>query len=344
MSVPPASLPVLAGGAASRASGGRNGLRQHLVREGSGLCGMQHGRSWFRPATVSRTAPGHGDSAAALPVCRARLSSRAYCPAAPFTSPARFPCQVVAFPLCLSAACASAVHPECRGRLSIAYQITGDQLQVTIEVACHTDRTQVLTTIGWADCIDDVSRGVLTNALRAAADECCPVRIHAFAVAARDLFKHVSRTLAARPWRRSRHRAGHPARHGSAGPCNAETDALHGGLPAAIDDLRNACRLRPRLTITDRAEADRFIHEALSALQLLYASFGSYLEHALRPLEPHVSREAVRAFVLETRGEVDELAACHTVGDVYVESLTITEPGDNAIILEVEASLGNAGP
>ena len=112
---------------------------------------------------------------------------------------------------------------------------------------------------------------------------------------------------------------------------------------AAIDALRRDARLRPRVTATDRA-ASRLVNEALSALQALYALFGSYLEHALQPLEPHISREAVRAFILETRDEVDALAACHTAGDVYLESLTITAPGDSPISLEVEASLGAAGP
>ena len=197
---------------------------------------------------------------------------------------------------------------------------------------------QVLTTIGWADCIDDVSRRVLTNALHAAADECCPVRIHAFATAARDLFQHTCETLTPCP-----------AHHGLSRRISAETGAPHGDLLssskglAAIDHLRNDARLRPRITVTDRA-ATRLVNEALSALQELYALFGDYLEQALQPLEPLIGRDAIHAFVLETRAEVDELAACHTVGDVYVECLTITEPDDKAIRLEVEAALGVAEP
>lgn len=233
-----------------------------------------------------------------------------------------------------SSPCAPASRPDRRGRLGIAYQITGDQLQVTIEVACRTDRMQVLTTIGWADCIDNVSRRVLTNALHAAADECCPVRLHAFAAAARDLFQHTCETLTPCP-----------AHHGLSKRISAATGAPHGGLLssskglAAIDHLRNDARLRPRVTGTNRA-ATRLVNEALSALQELYALFGDYLEQALQPLEPFIGRDAIHAFVLETRAEVDELAACHTVGNVYVESLTITEPGDEAISLEVEAALG----
>ena len=240
-----------------------------------------------------------------------------------------------------STAGAPASRPDCRGRLSIGYQITGDQLQVTIEVACQTDRMQVLTTIGWASRIDDVSRCVLTNALHAAADECCPVRIHAFAAAARDLFKHAAKALAARHKDRARRRCfRHPAAARPSDNVIPEPGPLHDQLLAAIDDLRNTARLRPRITATDRAEAGRCVAEALSALHGLYALLGSYLEHALQPLEPLIGRDAIHAFVLETRAEVDELAACHTAGDVYLESLTVTEAGDKTVSLEVEGALG----
>ena len=43
---------------------------------------------------------------------------------------------------------------------------------------------------------------------------------------------------------------------------------------------------------------------------------------------------------LEARRELDELAACRTVDEVYVETLTITEMGDKAVSFEVEGSLG----
>ena len=213
---------------------------------------------------------------------------------------------------------------------------------------------QALTTLGWAGCIDAVSRRLLMDALRTAAHPGNPARLPVFAAAARDLFKHTSKTLAPHPERRMRRRrAAHPARDRPSdtfiAAAGARADALHDDLlsssqgRAAIDTLRRDARLRPRVTLTDRAAA-RLVNEALSALQALYALFGSYLEHALQPLEPHISRDAVRAFVLETRDEVDDLAACHTLGDLYLESLTITAPGDSPISLEVEGSLGAAGP
>ena len=84
------------------------------------------------------------------------------------------------------------------------------------------------------------------------------------------------------------------------------------------------------------------MRDTLPALHGLFATLGTYLEHALQPLEPHISRHAVRAFVLETRGEVDELAACHTAGDVYLESLSATTAGNKSVCIEVEGSLGVA--
>ena len=244
--------------------------------------------------------------------------------------------------------------PACRGRLAIGFQMTGGQLQVTIEVACHTDRMQVLTTIGWAQCIDACSRRLLTDALRTtahpdplrrAAHPDPFARLPVFAATARDLFRHAAKTLPPHPSNRTRrHRAACPARHRPSHALAAEPGIEAPPLPAAACALRNAARLQPHVTITDRAAADRCVAQALSALHGLYASFGSYLEHALQPLEPHVTRQAVRAFVLETRAELDELATCHRLGNVYTETLTITEPSDNAITLEIEAALGNAGP
>ena len=78
---------------------------------------------------------------------------------------------------------------------------------------------------------------------------------------------------------------------------------------------------------------------ATDPLQGLFASLGIYLEQALQPLEPHISRDAVRAFILETRHELDDLAACIADADMCAEILTVTEPGDKAISLEVHASL-----
>ena len=288
-----------------------------------------------------------------MATARRRLPRPAAMPARPGASavppsPSRHP------PACLpkpspfpppSTAGAPASHPDCRGRLSIAYHISADRLQGQIEFAYRTDWTQVLTTLLWGGRIDHVSRRLLTGALRAAIDEACPARLPAFAAAARDLFRHASQTLAAR--HRDRARRGcsrHPTRDGLPDNVIPEPGPLHDELLAAIDALRNHARLRPRVTVVEGAEADRSLQEALSALQSLFDAIGDYLEQVLQPLATHVGRHALHAFILETRREVDELAACHTVGEGYVEALTITEPDDNAISLEVEASLGGVAP
>lgn len=202
---------------------------------------------------------------------------------------------------------------------------------------------QVLTTIGWADCLDHVSRRLLTDALRAAAHPDNSACLHVFAVAARDLFRHASHTLAARHKGRARRRCfRHPSRAELSDPF--VPGPLHDELLVAIDDLRNHARLRPRVAVVESADADRSLQEALSALRSLFDSIGDYLEQVLQPLAPHVGRHALQAFIHETRREVDELAACHTVGDVYVESLTISETDGKAISLEVEGALGCGMP
>ena len=241
------------------------------------------------------------------------------------------------------AACDSAVCPDCRGRLSIGFQITADRFQAQVEYAYRTDRTQVLTTILWGGRFGDVSRRTLTDALRAAADDAHPVRIRAFAAAARDSFRHTSRILAARQKSLSRrgcfgHRKHAPlpdGYHSQAGP-------IHDELLAVTRDLRNHARRRPRLTVVEGAGANASLQQALSPLQELSDLLGDYLQHVLQLLTLPVGRHAIHAIILETRRAVDELAGRHTAGDVYVEELTVTESDDKAISLEVEGWLGAA--
>lgn len=129
---------------------------------------------------------------------------------------------------------------------------------------------------------------MLINAFQIAARLANPARLHVFA-AARDLLRYTSKTLGPDPTGRVRRRTAYPARCHSAGPFIA--DALHGDLLAAIHALRNDARHRPHVTVSDRTAADRFLADtdATSVLQGLYDLFGSYLEQALQPIEPHVS-------------------------------------------------------
>ena len=240
----------------------------------------------------------------------------------------------------LSAACTPAVRPDCRGRVSIGYLITRDQLQGTVEFAYQTDSTKVLTTILWAGRLDDFSRRVLTEALRVAADEGQLVRIHGFAAAARELFRHILHGLA--------RRAGYATWAAMPDDLMAEAGAgpgpWHDELLAAIDELSKAAHVRPRGIVMERADADRVVREALSALKGLFVSVGRYLEQVLQALDTPMGRGIANAFILEARRELDELAACRTVGEVYVESLTVMELGDKSVSLEVEGSLGAAAP
>ena len=43
--------------------------------------------------------------------------------------------------------------------------------------------------------------------------------------------------------------------------------------------------------------------------------------------------------VEETRGELDDLAACHVAGERYVETFTVTELGERWVSVEVEGAL-----
>ena len=188
--------------------------------------------------------------------------------------------------------------------------------------------------------IDDFSRRVLTGALRAAADEGRPICLNVFAAAARELFRHTLQTLA--------RRAGYATWVGLSDDFMAEADAGAGlwrdELLAAIDELSKTAHVRPGVIVTERAEADRFVREALSALQGICTSVGRYLEQVLQALDTPMGRGVAYAFILEARRELDELAACRAVGEVYVEDLIITELDDKSRRLEVEGSLGTPVP
>ena len=87
------------------------------------------------------------------------------------------------------------------------------------------------------------------------------------------------------------------------------------------------------------------MREALSALQGLFVSVGRYLEQVLQALDDaDGSRHRRNAFILEARRELDELAACCTADEVYVEALTVTELGDKSESLVVEVSLDVMNP
>ena len=232
----------------------------------------------------------------------------------------------------------------CRGRLKIGFLITENQLQGTVEFGYRTDSTQLQTTIVWAGRTDDLSRKVLTEALAIAARKGCPIHIHVFAAAALQLFRHTSQTLAPHAGgRRCRRRATYTTRESPSDALPPESSAnaasLHDRLLMAIDELSRRIHLQPPLVVTEGVEAEQFMAEALLTLQGLSDSIGRHLEQALQALEPHITREAVRAFNLETRQELDELAACCTADEVYAETLTVTESADKSESLVVEVSL-----
>lgn len=91
--------------------------------------------------------------------------------------------------------------------------------------------------------------------------------------------------------------------------------------------------------MTDRAGVERSLRQALSALRQLLADVGRHLEDALKPLEPFIGRGFVRALILDSCGELDELAACCSAGGLYVEDLTVTA----SVGLEVEGFLNREG-
>ena len=216
-------------------------------------------------------------------------------------------------------------------RLRISYQVTADRLQGELEFAYRTHWTHVLTTVLWGGRIDDASRRLLVEALHLAAGEASPVHLHVFAAATSDLFTHASHLLAVR----HRDRAGVPD---TLVPVSGAAP-LHDGLLAAARRLRRAARLRPGVTVVVDGESADSLRATQWALQGVFNSMRDYLEQVLKPLTPHVSRDAIHAVILRTRREVNALAACRALGDVYAETLAVTESHDGSLTIDIEGSL-----
>ena len=199
------------------------------------------------------------------------------------------------------------------------------------------------TTILWGGRIDDVSRRVLTGALRTAADEAHPVRIHAFSAAARDLFRHTLRSLPAYDKGGPRAEYFAPAaRHRLPESCITESGPPKEELRAVIADLRRYTRLQPCGTLVEGSGAGGYVKEALPAILGMFDSMTDFLEQALQPLTRHIGRYAVRAFTLETRAELEELAARRMDYRMYTENLIVTQMSPRCVCVELEACLGAA--
>ncbi|MDE0205683.1 MAG: hypothetical protein OXP66_06630 [Candidatus Tectomicrobia bacterium] len=221
-------------------------------------------------------------------------------------------------------------------RLRIAFRITGRQLQGTVDIACRTDRMHTRTTILWCRRIDDFSRRLLADALRAG-DPGEPVRIQAFAAAARDLLRYTLRTLiTSHKDRPLRARFGHSPRHPQPPGCIDDSARRRDELLAAIADLLGHTRLRPRVTVVQGAEAAGSLSQALSAVVAMTDSIVDFLEQVLQPLP--------RAFVLEIRAEFEDLAPRRMDHQVYTQRLTATRVSARTVCVELEACPGCAQP
>ena len=221
-----------------------------------------------------------------------------------------------------------------RNRLRIGFRITRRRLQGTVEVDCRTGRIHTQTTILWCRRIDDFSRRVLADALRVG-DPAQPVRIHAFAAAARDLLRYTLRTLIT--FHKGRPLGacfGHSPRHRRPPGCIPGSARRKEELHAAIGDLLSRTRLRPCVTVVQGAEAAGSLSQAVLAVVGMTDSIVDFLEQVLQPLP--------RPFVLEIRAEFDDLAPRPMDHQVYTQRLIVTRVSAKTVCVELEACPGPA--
>lgn len=209
-----------------------------------------------------------------------------------------------------------------------------------------------------ASLLDDFSHQVLTGALRVATDKGNPIRLNLFAAAIRELFGHILHILAPdsevtncswyvqEPNTRGptrRQRAKYATQGGLSDEFIAEAgvdiEHLHGDAIAAITQLNRYTHVRPGVTVTQSTDIECFVQEALSALQGLFTSFEMCREEVLQAIYSHIDQEIMGTFISDTLQEIDELATHHTVEDVYIEELTITELNDRTVGFNVEGSV-----
>ena len=206
--------------------------------------------------------------------------------------------------------------------------------------------------------IDDFSRQVLTGALQVVRDGHNPIRLNLFAGAVRELFGYTLQTLAPDAdvekcsWYRQEPKTEGPTRRQRAkyatqgglsddylATVGVELEHLNEKLIPAINRLSKYTHVRPGSIVTDNAEIEDFVREALAALQGLFASIKSCHEQVLLALDAHIDHELVSAFVLETLQELDDLATHHTIEDVYIQDLAIVKLDDKKVSFRVNGSL-----
>lgn len=207
--------------------------------------------------------------------------------------------------------------------------------------------------------VDDFSRQVLAGAKRVAEDVENPIRLNLFAAAVRELFGHTLHTLApdanvlACGWYKPepntsgptrRQRAKYATQGGLADAfiedAGVDVAHLHDRAIAAINQLSKYTHVRPGVIVSDQAEVDRFVGDALSALQGLFDSFASCREEVVQALYDQIDREVVDAFISETLQGIDELATHHTIDEVYIDDLSVTSLTERSIGLKAKGSLG----
>jgi Predicted pPIWI-associating nuclease len=216
--------------------------------------------------------------------------------------------------------------------------------------------TDEATLRGWL--VDDFSQHVLTGAFRVVADRENPLRLNLFAAAVRELFGHTLHALAPDtevtqcswyapefdtngPTRRQRVKYATQGGLSDAfiAEVGVDVDHLHDNAIASIKLLSKYTHVRPGVLVTDQAEIDAFVDEALSALLGLFESFKECRDEVLRAIYKHIDQEVFSSFISETIQEIDEIATHYEVNIVWIDDVEITTLSAHHVEFKVTGSI-----
>ncbi|GAA0574698.1 hypothetical protein GCM10009416_11750 [Craurococcus roseus] len=205
----------------------------------------------------------------------------------------------------------------------------------------------------------DFEKTVLSGCLRVVEDEDNPVRLNFFAAGVREIFGHVlhrlapDREVSACSWFKQEPTTKGPTRKqrakyatqgglsdGFIEEAGIDVSHLHDEAIHAVDRLSKFTHIRPGVVVTDQAQIEAFVGDALAALEGLFASFEQCRKQVVEAVFDHIDEEVVSALISDTILSLDELASHHSVEEVCAEEMRVTGITHEAVTFAIAGTVG----